>query len=55
MSYFLNRIREPSTWSGLGILVALLGVPASTFGLVQQVVMGVAGLIAVVAPEKPAA
>ena len=51
MNYFLDRIREPSTWSGLGILVSMLGVPASTFGLVQQLVMGAAGLVAVFAKE----
>lgn len=54
MNYFINRLREPSTWSGIGILVSLLGVPATTFGLVQQVIMGAAGLYAVVAPEKAA-
>jgi hypothetical protein len=55
MNYFLNRLREPSTWSGIGILVSLLGVPATTFGLVQQCVMAGAGLIAIAFPEKPAA
>ena len=52
MSYFLQRMREPSTWSGLGVLVAILGVPASTFQLVQQVAMGLAGLVAVFRPES---
>ena len=51
MNYFLQRLREPSTWSGIGILVSMLGVPASTFGLVQQVIMGAAGLYAVIAKE----
>lgn len=52
MSYFLKRLSEPSTWSGIGIFAAMFGVPSGTFGLIQQVVMGVAGLVAVVAPEK---
>lgn len=54
MNYFFNRLSEPSTWSGLGVLVAILGVPASTFQLVQQVVMGVAGLVAVLKPDTAA-
>jgi len=54
MSYFMQRLREPSTWAGIGVLVSILGVPASTFQLVQQVVMGAAGLYAVVAKEQGA-
>ena len=56
MNYLLSRLREPSTWSGLSMLALLAGVPPSTFGLVQQVVMGLCGLVAVVVadPAKPA-
>ncbi len=54
INYLIARIREPSTWSGIGILTAMMGVPVNTFGLVQQVVMGLAGLYAVFAPEKTA-
>lgn len=54
MQYFLDRIREPSTWSGLGLLTALVGVPPSTFGLIQQVVIGLAGLYSVFGKEKAA-
>lgn len=50
-----SRLREPSTWSGLGIIAAMVGVPTGTFGLVQQVVMGVASLAAVALPESAAA
>ena len=51
MKNILNRIKEPSTWAGLGLLVSFFGVPAGTLELVQQVVVGVAGLIAIAAPE----
>lgn len=52
MSYLISRLREPSTWSGLAVLFALFGVPATTIGLVQQVVGGVLGLAAILVPEK---
>jgi len=48
----LNRLREPSTWAGLSVLAALVGVPPGTFELVSQVVMGVAGLVAIALPES---
>lgn len=50
----LNRLREPSTWAGLSILAALVGVPPGTFELVSQVVMGVSGLVAIALPESKA-
>lgn len=52
MNAILNRMREPSTWAGLGMFAAIFGVPTTTFGLIQQVAMGVAGLAAVVMPEN---
>lgn len=53
MKYLFDRLREPSTWSGLGILAAMFGVPTGTFGLIQQVAMGITGLLSVLAPEAP--
>ena len=47
----LKRIKEPSTWAGLGLLVSFFGVPPGTLELIQQVAVGVAGLVAVFAPE----
>lgn len=49
----LKRMKEPSTWAGLGIIAALLGVPPGTFELVTQIGMGMAGLFAVALPEIP--
>ena len=54
MQYLINRLREPSTWSGFGLLASMFGVPAGTFGLVQQVVMGAAGLASVLCAERGA-
>lgn len=47
----LNRLREPSTWAGISILAALVGVPPGTVDLVAQVVGGLAGLAAIMLPE----
>jgi hypothetical protein len=51
---YLNRFKQPSTWAGLGIIAALLGVPPGTFELITQIGLGLAGLAAVVLEEKNA-
>lgn len=48
----LKRMREPSTWAGIAALAAVFGLPADTVNLVGQVVMGGAGLAAIVLGEK---
>ena len=51
----INRLKEPSSWSGFGLLFAAFGVPTGTYQLIAQVGMGLAGLVAVAVPEgKPA-
>lgn len=47
----LRRLREPSTWAGLSVLGVLFGLPPGTVELVGQVVGGIAGIVAIVAPE----
>ena len=47
MDYFLNRLREPSTWAGIAALGALFGLPGDIIGMVGQVVMGMGGIAAV--------
>jgi hypothetical protein len=54
MKLIFDRIKEPSTWAGLGMFAAMFGVPQTTFGMIQQVVMGIAGLVAVALPENKA-
>lgn len=51
--YFLNRFKEPSTYVGIGGVLASFGLqPNPTlFGTVAQAGVAVAGLIAVVVPE----
>lgn len=49
---FFDRFKEPSTWAGLGVLASIVGVPVTTYQLIQQVGMGIAGLLAVVLAER---
>ena len=51
-NYIIARIREPSTWAALSVLGAFFGMPPGTPELLQQVAVGIAGLVAVLAPES---
>jgi hypothetical protein len=52
MHTIIARLREPSTMAGLGILLALFGLPAGVPELIGQVIAGAAGLAAVFMPES---
>ncbi len=54
MDYFLNRIREPSTWAGIAALGALFGLPSEIIGMVGQVAMGMGGIAAVLLSDPVA-
>jgi hypothetical protein len=47
-----DRIREPSTWAGLGILTTIAGINPALLQSVQGVIGALLGLAAVVLPEK---
>lgn len=49
--YFVNRLKEPSTLAGLGVLAVLFGVPAGTVDVVVQAAGAVLGAAAVLIPE----
>lgn len=51
MSFFLARLREPSTLAGLAALVAMFGAPAGLAEGVAQLVAGGAAIAAVLMPE----
>ena len=56
IAFLLARLREPSSYAGLGALLAAAGIHADQ-AIVQasiQVLVAVAGLIAVLMPEKSA-
>lgn len=48
----LNRLREPSTMAGIAVLVGLFGLPAGAPELITQVLAGLAGLAAILMPER---
>ena len=54
MNFIINRLREPSTWSGIAsIAVALgLGIPPGALEAVTQIGVGLAGLAGVFLAEK---
>lgn len=51
-SAIVNRLKEPSSWSGFGLLFLALGVPSGTYQLISQAGVAIAGLIAVAVPES---
>lgn len=53
-SYILARVREPSTWRGIILLLTAIGVPVAP-QLAEAIVtagLGVAGLVGVISPDK---
>lgn len=52
MKKIIRRIKEPSTWAGIGVLAALFGVPVEQYTAVAQAIAAVAGAAAVLMPEK---
>ena len=53
-SYILERMKEPSTWRGLTLLLTALGVPLAP-GLSDAIIsvgLAIAGLIGAVTPDK---
>lgn len=56
MNYIIQRLREPSTWSGLGMLAVSLGlgIPPGTLEAITSIGVGVAGLASILLREKAA-
>jgi len=54
MQFLLQRLKEPSTYAGLGILLSAFGivVPAELLGYGVQIVTGAAGVAAILLAEK---
>ena len=52
MDYFLNRLREPSTWVGLAALGGALGISPDLITLTGQVVMAVGGIAGILLAEQ---
>lgn len=54
MNFIIDRLKEPSTWSGIAsIAVAFgLGFPPGTLEAITQIGVGIAGLAGIVMREK---
>ncbi len=50
--FFLNRLREPSTYAGVGVLGAAFGISPELLGPIGQLVMGAGGLLAILLRDK---
>lgn len=48
----VTRLKEPSSMAGIAALAVVLGMPTDVVNAAVQVVVGVAGLLAVVLPES---
>ncbi len=55
IDYILNRLREPSTYAGLAGLALALGISDTAWATISTAVAGVAGVIAMLLHDKPAA
>lgn len=53
MNALANRLKEPSSWAGVGVLVGALGlqVAPDTWHSIVQIGTGIAGLLAVILKE----
>ena len=50
--FFLDRLREPSTYAGVGILGAAVGLPAELIAPAGQIIMGLGGVLAILLRDK---
>ncbi len=54
LMWLLARFKEPSSWGGLSMMLALAGInlPEGSEGAIAQILAGVAALAAVLLPDK---
>lgn len=52
MRKLFTRFTEPSTWAGLSVIGGLLSINPLIFTNLHGVVVGLAGLAAILIPEK---
>jgi len=53
-NYILARVKEPSSWRGLFLILTAIGVPIAPemADAIITIGLGIAGLIGVAAPDK---
>lgn len=52
MSKVIDRLKEPSTWAGLGMLAALFGVPEAEINAVASAGASLCALVAIFLHER---
>lgn len=55
INWLLNRLREPSTYAGLAGAALALGISDADWATISTVVAGIAGVVAMLLHDKPAA
>ena len=53
IKWVISRLKEGSSWAGVGIVAAAIGVPAELVEPGVQIVVAVAGFLAVIFKDKP--
>lgn len=53
--WLLNRLREPSTYAGLAGAALALGISDADWATISTAVAGIAGVVAMLLHDKPAA
>lgn len=48
MDYLINRLKEPSSWAGLGVLFNSLGISTELSGNIITAMAGIAAIIAMI-------
>lgn len=51
LKWVVSRLKEPSTMAGISCVGVVLGLPPGTLDIAAQIVIGAAGVAAVLFPE----
>ena len=54
VSWLLNRLKEPSTYAGFSGIALSFGLSDTEWSAISLAVAGLAGVVAIFLPEKPA-
>lgn len=50
--FFLDRLREPSTYAGVAAIGGVVGISPEILGPIGTIAMGVGGLLAILLKDK---
>lgn len=54
LTWFIDRLKEPSTWAGLSAVAIALGLSETEWTAIGQAAAAIAGAVAVVLKERSA-